>query len=330
MERTSRTRSGPRSVVLLLGALLMGMPAHAAAQSSAPDAGTTSLPLLNLGFGGRGAALGEALTAWPGGADAVYWNPAASVPSPGSGSRVDLAGARLFGDVQQSGASWAAGWGRTAWTIQVLYSGVGDIPVRGPLPTPEPLGVTSAHDLVGAVAVALPLPAGGSVGAAVKGVYEKLDVYDAAGAAVDGGLQVPLPVWGDRLQFGLAIRNVGRVGRLGSERLRLPWSRAVGVALARPLSAGRWELLGGADIWKPSGDWTQFRAGIEARREVLSLRAGLRLGEGWRTVSAGIGLDLGGYELDYAYVYDGDPDRRFLGNLQRIGLRVRLGGGRGR
>ncbi len=330
MMDPAHRRHGPRvPAALLLAAALTALPAASRAQSSSPEAGTTSLPLLNMGFGARGAALAEALTAWPGGADAVYWNPAASLPGPDRGSRMDLSGGRLFGDVRQSSASWSTGWGRTGWTLQVLYSGVGDIPVRGPLPTPEPLATTSAYDLAGAAAAAIPLPAGGRAGVALKGVYEKLDVFDAAGAAMDAGLQVPLPVWEGRLQLGLAVRNVGRVGRLGSERLELPWSRALGVALARPLEVAGWRLLGGADLWKPAGDWSQVRAGVEARRDVLTLRAGLRVGEGWRTLSAGVGLDLGGWELDYAYVYDGDPDRRFLGNLQRLGLRVGLGTGGG-
>ena len=330
-RRAHRSGAGapPLLPLLFLAAALSGLPVDSAAQSPAPEAGTTSLPLLSIGFGARGAALGEALTAWPGGADAVYWNPAASVPLPEGGSRVDLAGGELFGDVRQSSASWSVGWGRAGLTLHLLYSGVGDIPVRGALPTPEPLGTTSAYDLAGGVSAALPLPSGGSAGVTVRGLYEKLDVFDAAGAALDAGVLLPLPVWGERLQVGLSVRNLGSVGRLETEKLELPWSRALGVAFARPVAVAGWRVLAGADIWKPRGDWSQLRAGLEARKELLSLRTGLRVGEGWRTLSAGIGLDLGSWELDYAYVYDEDPDRRFLGNLQRVGLRVHLGSGDG-
>ncbi len=312
----------------MVAMLLASAAGPALAQEVHPKAGKYSVTLLNVGLGPVGAALSEGLTAWQRYGDAVYWNPAAAsylAGSAGSGPTLTLSGARLLGGVRQTALQYGTSWRGFGLTLQVVYGSVGDIEVYGEEPAPEPLAIGTAHDISAGIGLGLPVLDGGGIGVAVKGIYEKLHLADAFGAAVDVGVQVPLPVWEGRLQAGMAVRNLGSMGALGQERPRLPWSMAVGVALARPLQWGEWSLDAGGDVWKPADDWAQFRLGVEAAWDVLRLRLGTRQGEGWSTVSAGIGFALSSWRLDYAYTYDPDPARQFLGGRQRLGVSLELG-----
>jgi hypothetical protein len=318
-----------RIVALMVGAFLLTVSPvgvrNVRAQSIHPDAGTYALTLLNGGMGPVGSALAEGLTAWPGvGADAVYWNPAAAA---GLGPRLELTGSRLFGEAEQTALAWATRVGRAGLSVQLHYSGLNGIEVREG-PTPEPLALTSAYDLVGTVSGALRLAEGLDAGLGVKLLYEKLDLADAFGVALDAGVQVVLPrlSW---LRAGLAVRNIGRMGAFETERPRLPWTSAFGLALTEPYRLGTWSLRAGFDLWRPADDWTQLRLGVEAAHQALRLRLGHRLGEGWNTLSAGAGFVHRSWRLDYAYTFDPDADRRALGAIQRLGLTLDLGGGPG-
>lgn len=311
----------------VVSALLIGaVPGLVWAQEVHPKAGISSVTLLNVGLGPVGAALSEGLTAWHGTGDAVFWNPAAASFMVQDGPVVTLSGARLLGGVRQTALQYGAGWGGVGIALQVVYGSVGDIEIRGVEPTPEPLAIGTAHDLVAGVTVGLPLPRGGGLGIAVKGIYEKLHMDDAFGIAADAGIQLPLPVFGGLLRVGVAVRNLGSMGTMEHERPRLPWSLAAGIALDRPLRWKGWTFSAGGDVWKPADDWTQLRLGIEAAWDVLRLRMGTRQGKGWGTMSAGVGFALSGWCLDYAYIYDPDPVRQFLGSTQRIGVSLELGG----
>jgi len=307
-------------VGIVVSVLIMSPTGTISGQEVHDKAGTTSVPLLNLGFGPVGTGLAEGLTAWSGIPDAIWWNPAAAILFVAEqGSILSLNGARLFGETSNTSLSYGWGSAKAGFAFLASFSGLTGIEVREDLPTPEPLSTTSAYDLTTSVSVGLPF-AGGGIGFALKGVYEKLHYADAFGFALDAGVQIPLP--GDLLTGGVSVRNLGRMGILDQVRLELPWSVAVGAALARPLELGSWLFTAGADVWKPADDWTQLRVGVEASHDLLRLRLGTRQGTGWRTLSAGFGLAMGGWRFDYAYVYDPDPDRRSAGNVQRLGIQI--------
>lgn len=298
------------------------------AQEIHSRAGTTSVPLLNWGVGPVGSSLSEGLTAWSSSVDAVHWNPAAaSYLAAGEVNVLTLSGARLLGDSRQTTLLFGTSWQGMGIVFHASYSGLSGIEVRGDIPTPDPLTTTSAYDFSTGITAGIGF-AGGAVGLTVKGIYEKLHHADAFGAALDAGVQVPLPVLDNMFQVALAVRNLGRMGELEVEKLDLPWSMAAGVALARPVEIKGWSFMAGWDVWKPVDDWAQFRAGFEAVRDMLHLRIGTRLGKGWRTVSAGIGLAYRGMRLDYAYVYDPDPSRRYLELIQRLGITLFFGDNR--
>lgn len=321
-----QTMTGKRSTLFILAGIVISaslvLPTGTVSgQAVHPRAGTTSVPLLNLGFGPVGTGLSEGLTAWSGSPDAIWWNPAAAALYAREAERIlSLNGARLPGEWSNTSISYGTGVAGAGVVFLASFSGLTGIEVRD-APTPEPLSTTSAYDLAAGVSIGLPI-AGGGIGLTVKGIYEKLHYADAFGAAIDAGVQIPLP--GGFLVLGAAVRNLGRMGVLDIKRLKLSSSRAIGIALARPVELGSWRFAAGADVWKPTDDWTQLRAGLEASHDLLRLRLGTRQGTGWRTISAGFGLALGGWRFDYAYIYDPDPDRRFTGSIQRLGIQIFL------
>jgi len=307
---------------IVISAVIVSLSGPVTCQQVHPRAGTTSVPLLNSGFGPTGTALAEGLTAWNSTPDAVWWNPAAaSRLASETGNLLALGGARLHAGMNNTTLAWGTRIRGAGLVILASYSGLTGIEVREDLPTPEPLSTTSAYDLTAGVSIGLPLM-GGSIGFAVKSVYEKLHYADAWGVALDAGIQLPLP--GDLLRIGASVRNLGRMGVLDQVRLELPWSVAIGAALIEPVEAGSWQFSAGADLWKPADDWTQLRLGVEASSDPLRLRVGTRQGRGWKTISAGLGIVFGGWQFDYAYVYDPDPDRRFAGSIQRLGIQIQL------
>ncbi|MFC1530483.1 hypothetical protein ACFL6R_07200 [Gemmatimonadota bacterium] len=313
-------RSGAAGTAIIAVVVALSVPAFG--QQVHDKAGTTSVPLLNLGFGPTGTALAEGLTAWSGSPDAVWWNPAAATRlASGTGSLLALGGARLYDGMNNTSLAWGTRLRGAGLVFLASYSGLTGIEVRDDLPTPDPLSTTSAHDLTAGVSVGLPFMSG-DIGFAIKGIYEKLHYTDAWGVAIDAGIQLPLP--GDLLRVGASVRNLGRMGVLDQVRLQLPWSVAIGAALIEPLEVGSWWLSAGADFWKPADDWAQLRLGVEASSDPLRLRIGTRQGRGWKTISAGLGIVFGGWQFDYAYVYDPDPDRRFIGSIQRLGIQIQL------
>ena len=332
MNGRSRIRALGFGILLIISGPIEGW-----AQETYPEAGRgAGVQFLKLGHGPAGAALADGLTAWSGSADAIHWNPAAAAGNPegtGAWQFLSLAGASLYGDDRFTSLMWGQSWSGGGVALAVAYNGITGIEVRGDLPTAEPLAYTSAHDLAAGLSAGIKFSNGLAAGITAKGIYEKLYQADAFGLALDAGVQLPLPVAGGLLQGGVAVRNLGRMGRLEEERLRLPWSLAGGVALREPLELGRVTLRAGADLWKPYEDWARVRVGAEARRDPLALRLGTRQGKGWGVITAGLGLRFGVWALDYSYEYDPDSNRHFLGSVQRLGLTVdvqalRASGGR--
>jgi|GEM_PF-1489374 len=318
-----------------LAAVLLVLPAGSGAQEAYSGAGSRAgVQFLKLGHGPAGAALAGGLTAWRATADAVHANPAAVVGESGSQSwqMLSLAGTRLYGDDRLTSLIWARGSDRGGIAVEVAYNGISGIEVRD-APTTEPLALTSAHDVGVGIGGGLRLPGDLTVGLILRGLYEKLYEYDAFGIGCDAGLQLPVPGTDGLLRAGVAVKNVGRMGRLDTERLTLPWSVAGGVALNRPLRLGAVEIMAGADLWKPADDWAQVRVGVQARSAPLIFRLGTRQGRNWNVLTAGLGLSFGNWVIEYAYEYDPDVNRHFLGSVQHLGLAVDLqaiGAGDGR
>jgi hypothetical protein len=159
-----------------------------------------------------------------------------------------------------------------------------------------------------------------SAGLALKGAVQGIDGtnYDAYGADL-GVLWMPA----DGLRVGLTGTNLGPqvAGFSLPATLRLGGSQLLSLAPSNRL------LLAVSGSWEPQGaNYLQF--GVEDRfLPLLALRAGYQASlqenqiDGVTGLSLGLGLDIRGFSLDYAFLPYGE-----LGTAQRLSLAYRFGG----
>lgn len=170
-------------------------------------------------------------------------------------------------------------------------------------------------------------------GVSVKGIYEKLHTYSAAGVAADLGVLAHLP--DDRTRIGLSVLNLGtQTSAYVDEKDPLP---SVIVAGFRHALRGL-PLLVAGDARFPRDNKVRYGAGLEAllfaarnRPAPLALRVGYNSqGRDLRTqaetsevagFSTGLGVRFKSLELDYSFT----PGLG-LGTLHRFTLSGQLGG----
>jgi len=148
-----------------------------------------------------------------------------------------------------------------------------------------------------------------SIGANFKIIYEKIEKEDAATVAFDLGTFYKTPI--DNLSFGLCIQNLGSGLKFIQDKSDLPMNLKGGASVKLLDN----HLLIALDVNKPIDNDVNLRLGLEYWLvDVLALRAGYRtdmdIGSGF---SAGIGIKLMNYHIDYGFVSYGE-----LGDTHRI------------
>ncbi|HOT96246.1 MAG TPA: hypothetical protein PLG50_11535 [bacterium] len=331
-----RKRNG---FILFLMALLSG--------TTALQAGEYAADFTRIGVGARAMAMGGAQVAIANDASASYWNPAGS-GGQGHGA-IQFEHMPMFdGLAHYNTASVRLAFNpQTSVSLNWIRLGVDDIPRYDALHGSRldryttgagrsdgtPLGyfsdredalfmsfrrsmlfdLTIGGDLAGTV-----LPAELSFGVSGKYLQQKLDGNSASGQGLDAGMLLRLmPGWQDEPEplhwvgIGAAVHDLSRT--------QLSWNTATNHkdAIGRGLQAGvaacytwtplRLRITAGYDrlFWSEEGN----RAGAELTFfKVLSIRGGYYRSE----LTAGAGLELAGFCLDYAFI-GGD-----LGNSHRI------------
>lgn len=319
-----RRRSPAALSLLLLASCARASSVFPSGPFSDKSAGTTSAAFLKLPNGARYEALGGAGTALVEGADSLFWNPAglgrfdAETPSDLSVSYSRLledsyTGAIAYAHPRVGPGSLAVGVVYFSQSSLTSYSTVGD--ATGSF-TPNDQAFSVGYGLTsGAV----------RAGGAVKLVRQSLADQSGATAAVDLGVQADrVADLGDGpLDVGAAISNLGPPLKLGSEASPLPFSvRGGGVWRASP----NFNAL--LDVILPVDDAPFVVVGAEAFMKQPGWTGFLRLGfsqqrtrgvDGFSGFTAGGGLDLKSFRLDYAWVPYGD-----LGMTNRITMAFRF------
>jgi outer membrane protein OmpA-like peptidoglycan-associated protein len=275
--------------------------------TAADGTGTAGMPLLKVGQGPRGSALGESYTSLAADASAIYWNPAGLARV--RGYQFALSHQQWFTGVADEVGQGAFAIGPGTAGVGLVYSGDRDF--EGWSQENEPEGRFSTWSAVLSAGYGMTLFGKYDAGVAVKGLLDDLAADRGSGAAVDFGVQArPLA----NLGVGLAARHLGFVS-YGSGPGKLPAEFALGADY-------RYEgFVGTADVVVPLDNYPSVRLGVEYSpiRE-----AALRVG--WRSglsdvgllggLTAGLGVTVGSFGLDYAFAPYGD-----LGLTHRIGLR---------
>lgn len=296
---------------LLLAAFLLPVEA-------ARGAGGSSAAFLQMGWGARPAAMGDAFTAAADDVDAVYWNPAGLIDV----KRLQ----QTFGH-----NSWISGLNaeHAAFALRrstaVIGAGVGFLNY-GDIERANKYGYTegyySANDMALVFSYARPWKSRLAVGGNFKIVRERIEDMSATAFALDAGA---IYQKSPRLKLGATLKNLGTGLALGKTSYPLPMALRAGAAFQF-----RKDLLLTSDISLPFDDSASFCFGAEylypspIKGVRLTLRAGLKTAAisylgALSAVALGFGAQAGAIALDYALSPYGD-----LGAAHRLSLKIKF------
>ena len=281
------------------------------------NAGTTGFNFLKIGVGARSAALGGAYAAVAGDVEATAWNPAGLFGVDKRTAALSLNSYLV--DSQAGFVSVAFPKERRVLAISANYVSYGDL--RRTDEEGRDLGTFGAADLATYLTIAQRLgPDWLAVGANLKAVYSSIDEFSSDAYLFDLGLIARGPIQGMRL--GASIANMGfvRSGYAGDFKDSLPVHIRLGLS-HRPAHMPV-PMLMLADFNIPNDNDPYLSFGLEVR-----LAGGLYVRPGYSTqqtgvdgedplgVTAGAGLAMDRYTIDYAYTSFSD-----LGDVHRISV----------
>ena len=263
----------------------------------------TGLTFLRIGVNAAASAMGDAQVAASEGPFSTYWNPAGLAAAPtgmGVSHRLWVGGVRAY-DV----AARLPSGRQAAWGLAVTATDSGELDARE-VPG-DPTGTFSAQFISVGASYARIL---GPVRAGVTAKYLRERIYesDAAGFAMDAGLQLDLP---RRLvTVGAALRNVGQMSKLQGEATKLPRTLAAGAVLhpfmivTRSDGASLLDLQLSVEVSTLlSGSVTRLHSGVGVTiMELATVRVGHVTNDALRSFTFGLGMHWEKLDFDYAYI----------------------------
>jgi hypothetical protein len=305
MVRTHLMRSAVNRSVFTFLTMLLTFDI-AAAVSIDSDAGSTGYKFLQVPPDARSAALAQATTSAGGNVAALISNPAGLAYV--DGIEVAATHVEWLASVRNDfvGLATPAWDGVIGVAFRTLSSG--DIPLRGSygadgiiaVPTSNSSGVYGVYDA--ALVLGYARTYGDiSLGAGVKGIWEKIYLSSATAWAFDIGMN-----WRrNNLSLGSTVRNIGISGTLRDESTALPWDAVFGAGYDYEWAGTL--VRAGLDLRYAPDHSETLHTGIEATfSRTLTGRIGYRraIGEYSSTdgVTTGFGIALGTIAFDYAYI----------------------------
>jgi len=299
-------------IVLAVAAAMLWLEGvEAIAQDIHENAGTRAAQFLNIAVGARAVGMGESHVAAADDVYAVHWNPAGL--SYAGTNQLGFMHNEWFEDIRYEFLGYAqplGNFGTLAGSVAFVYLGELE-------ETDETGRVTDyfhPYDISFALSFGKQLGKSISAGISAKFLREQIDGREAQAFAVDIGGLYNLPNTG--LILGANIQNVGTGLRFVEESFALPMNIVVGAAYKSVDDA----LTLVVDVNRSTDASPDMGLGAEYRvMNVVSLRTGYRYtigGNDLGTASglrAGLGVKVGGYEFDYAFVFYGD-----LGQTHRV------------
>jgi len=259
------------------------------------QAGKTGLAFLKLGVGGRAVAMGEAHVALAADASATYFNPAglAAVQR----TDVMLMHKEWFQGVQTEFLAVVVPLGGIAAGLSINTTNIRDIQVRTRPGPPE--ANFSSHDFSLGLSLGSNIRSSFNAGVTLKFLYEKIFVEESSGAAVDLGLRYEAPIQG--LTFGFTLSNLGSMGTLKDEKIKLPSLLRLGSSYVKNMRSIQSTLALAGDVVNIFQEKkAHFHTGAELTySEIISLRFGYLSGYDTRNVTLGVGLHKDPFRIDY-------------------------------
>lgn len=301
---------------ILSAVLLCGLTVSAHAQ----DAGTSAGLLLRLGSGGRGPAMGDAMTASATGVAALHYNPAGAAFS--NHAEVGAMYQSLVLDVNQGELAFIHPINRSSsWGVSARYLDYGRtqrVTLADIINNNVSSGTFGGQDIAVSATYGRQLGEEFSLGVTGKIINQEIDNSSGSAVAADvGGMWRPTG-WRIPVRIGVTAANLGTKLKLDRVGENLPALIRGGIAV--DLFQNR--LTVAADVEKVRDQNATAQIGGEFR--LLDMLA-LRIGYDGRVdsdngLTAGIGVNVSDLTIDYAYLPYGQ-----LGNNHRVGLLYRWG-----
>jgi hypothetical protein len=281
----------------------------------------TSSAFLKIGAGAEAAALGGAYTAKADGPNAIYWNPAGLA---GSERSVTLTHTALYDEASHDFAAFSAkglGGNVGAAITWLSYGSINGRDING-----LSADGFSAEDMALSLAYAKSWNKDLNVGLAGKYIHSRIGSETGGAFALDAGVNWLTPV--KNLKAAFTAQNLGPEFKFAGNSSPLPLTWGLGASYT---GINKLELtLDGRTRPKDGDDELCLGAGYRLAK-ALVLRAGynskaakpaksedtkgLNALDNLRGLSAGFGVEISNFKLDYAFTPYGE-----LGNVQRITL----------
>lgn len=275
---------------------------------------STGLTFLKLGVGARAIGMGEAYSALSDDASGMFYNPAGI--SFGKSNEVILMHKK-----------WAFGTsteflGSTVHTNDLTFGfGLNSTNVDGIEIRQQPgpsQGTFGLHDLALSATASWRIDTSLSVGVTGKFLYEKIYVDESNGAAIDLGMRYQ---YNTRIGFALSLSNLGSMSKLVNSPTKLPGGIRCGASSFNSLGDDVALTIAGDVLKVFTDDGIRTHVGGEiAYHSLLALRAGYQLGYEAKGFSAGLGVQVGFLQFDYAFV----PLSNQLGDTHTFALTFNL------
>jgi hypothetical protein len=286
------------------------------ASTARAQSGETGLSFLKLGVGARSVGMGEAHAAIATDASATYYNPSGLAEA--EKTSILAMHKEWIQDVRTEFLGVNIPLEDFALGLSINTTSVSDIQLRTQPGPPE--GTFSSHDFAGGLSIARRVIPELSLGVSFKFLYEKIFVDETSGYGVDIGALYKPPIEG--LRFAAVASNVGSMGSLKAENIRLPSLLRIGSAYVHDVDALHSTLTLGADFLKVFRDSNaHLHTGVELNyEELVSFRLGYLTGYETRAFTAGVGLHRGIFRLDYGF----SPQSQGLNSGHTVSVEVEL------
>lgn len=304
-----------------LGLLLMGAWLGSAGADDATQ--SVSGKILQVGIGARPVGMGEAQAAASDDIYSLYWNPAGL--SRLGQSQITLMHNAWFGQINSEYLAYAQPIAQGGFGIAFNYISFGQFQKYGidsnnyPIASDEQFSPFTLVTTFGYSQMFAPQL---SLGANLKLVSESVDTYNNLTAALDLGMQV-LKVW-NGLDLGLMVQNAG----LPIQGYSLPLNVKAGAAYSFLPAADKNRFTAAVDMNLPIPTSQPYyaNAGLEYWFvNTIAVRVGYKMSQlnslgQLSGLTAGLGLRVLDYSLDYAYA-----DYGVLGMTHRVSFTAGFG-----
>ncbi len=274
-------------------------------------AGITSAQFLELGVGPRAVGMGESFCGVSDDVSTIYWNPAGLAQL--TDMQIILMHNEWFQGIRSEfvGFSYPFEDELAAIGVGLTFLNIDNMLGRDEDGIQTHSFISNDRAIIVSGAKVIDWIPSLMIGCSVKFIKQSLEKEEADGIAYDIGFFYKTPI--NKLTLGFAVQNIGEGIKFVNEEDELPLNFKLGAAYKLLHD----QILISCDLNQPSTDEFRVNTGLEwVVWEMIEFRAGYNSNSATDSgITAGVGLKLKRFNLDYAFVPYG-----ILGNTQRVSV----------